>query len=332
MTGRHSMLPHAPPPAGPAGWQFAFASAVVVFVISLGFVFAALMVDSAGDHPTPVGRPAAYETPLPPSESTAVAVAELPDRPPVVDNSTLRAAIEAELGADIDHFGVVVYRLADGRSAAINPDLVFYAASTFKLPILYEAERRRSTGELDFESTIIITEAEAGEDLGTIGDLPFGPDGTLTVHQAVEAMVTISDNASAVALAHLLTSDAIDETIASLGLTQTLLNTADLPTTAGDMALLMEAIVRGAGVSDAARYDMRDLLLRQHTRSGIPAGLPEGVPVGNKTGTWAGATHDIAFVEAPSGTYVLAILSDHDWDWDPIARVSAAVYRVLEGP
>ncbi len=97
------------------------------------------------------------------------------------------------------------------------------------------------------------------------------------------------------------------------------------------MALLMEAIVRGIGVDEAARAEMRDLLFHQHTRSGIPAGLPEDIPVGNKTGTWAGATHDIAFVEAPSGTYVLAILSDHDWDWDPIVRVSAAVYRAFEG-
>ena len=333
MTHRDSTLSHADSRANSGGWQFAFASAFFLFVLSLGvlgFVLGAITVGTAGDRPASLLRAAAGLVPLPGDDSVDDTLADPPPQPPVVEDPGLRTAIESELGPEIDHFGVVVHRLGDGRGAAVNPGLVFYAASTFKLAVLYEAERRRSTGELDFDSRITINEADAAEDLGTFGDLPFAPDGTLTVHQAIEAMITISDNASAVALAHLLGSNAIDETMASLGLTQTFVSTTELPTTAADMALLMEAIVRGVGVDAAARDDMRDLLLRQHARSGIPAGLPEGVLVGNKTGTWAGATHDIAFVEAPSGAYIIAILSDHDWDWDPVTRVSAAVYRALE--
>ena len=82
-------------------------------------------------------------------------------------------------------------------------------------------------------------------------------------------------------------------------------------------------------MSEAASRDARELLLRQKTRDGVPAGLPAGVSVGNKTGTWEGATHDVAFVEAPSGTYVITVLSDKDWGWALITRVSRAVFDVL---
>jgi beta-lactamase class A len=56
------------------------------------------------------------------------------------------------------------------------------------------------------------------------------------------------------------------------------------------------------------------------------------VKVGNKTGTWDNATHDVAFVEAPGGTYVIAVLTDGSGGWAPIARVSAAVYSLLAQP
>ena len=71
------------------------------------------------------------------------------------------------------------------------------------------------------------------------------------------------------------------------------------------------------------------MLLDQRTRFGIPQGVPSGVPIGNKTGTWEGATHDVAFVDAPGGAYVIAILSDRGWEWSPLARVSKAVFEAM---
>jgi beta-lactamase class A len=146
------------------------------------------------------------------------------------------------------------------------------------------------------------------------------------VGDAVRAMVTLSDNASATLLLDLLGHRTIDATMVSLGLRESSVNTTELPTTAADMALLMEAIVRGTGLDARAAADMTALLLDQETRYGIPRGIPPDVPVGNKTGTWDGATHDVAIVFAPSGPYVIAVLTDHSWDWDLITRVSRAVY------
>src|SRR5829696_3258850 len=52
-------------------------------------------------------------------------------------DAALLAAIRAALGADEAHVSVVVRRLRDGRGAALNADREYYAASLFKLALLY---------------------------------------------------------------------------------------------------------------------------------------------------------------------------------------------------
>jgi beta-lactamase class A len=284
--------------------------------------------DAADTADAGQAEPGATRAATPSADFTQPIIIDVPIRGLVAD-ARLAAAIRDALGAESEHYGVVVKRLSDGRGASLNADREFYAASTFKLAVLLEAERRLSAGTLKLDDRLQLSDEDVTEDLGTLGDLDLAADGSLSIRAALEAMVTVSDNSTAVALLHLFGAGNIDATLAELGLQHTSLNTRDLPTTAGDMALLMEAVVTGKGMSEPARRDARELLLRQEVRDGIPAGLPQGVNVGNKTGTWEGATHDVAFVEGPTGTYVITVLSDKDWDWAPISRVSKAVFDVL---
>ena len=245
---------------------------------------------------------------------------------------TIQQAVEATVAHHGGGISVVVIRLDDGKMAAVGGDVSWYAASLFKLAVLYEVERQIDAGIIARDERVYLTEADYAQDLGTSDWLPSADDGSLSVAEALEAMVTVSDNTTAVALMHLAGTANVDATLVELGLTATRVNTEDLPTTAADMALLMEAIATGRGLSDEAANDARGLLLRQRTRSGIPAGLPEGVTVGNKTGTWPGDTHDVAFVVTPKSIYIVAILTDRDWGWDTVAEVSAAIYEALTAP
>lgn len=327
---------------------------VPFFVLALSFFLASLMILTSAllDRPgnAQLARIATLAAPISPEAESAAATerpagvtsppnhgpaaagaTNVPAAVPAHDDPALRRAIEEAIGGDAGHLSVVVRRLTDGRSASIDGDREFYAASTFKLAVLYEAERQASLGLLNLDGEVFFSEDDVNEDLGTIGEVPVEDDGGVVIRNALRAMITVSDNSSAVALLHLLGGGTIDGTLRGLGLTTTSVNTTDLPTTANDMAILMEAIVSGRGVSAKARAEMRALLLDQQSRSGIPGGLPRGVQVGNKTGTWEGATHDIAFVDAPSGAYVIAILSDQGWDWAPLTRVSEAVFREMSG-
>ncbi|MGH7751968.1 MAG: hypothetical protein ACREN5_04055, partial [Gemmatimonadales bacterium] len=64
------------------------------------------------------------------------------------EDAKLHEAIAAVLGERAGEFSVVVVRPADGRSAFVDADRVFYSASLFKLAVLYEAGLRLSRGEL----------------------------------------------------------------------------------------------------------------------------------------------------------------------------------------
>lgn len=264
---------------------------------------------------SPQGAPRPTSTPAP---ATAL-----------VDDTRLKAAIEEALGEERDKFAVAVIRPADGRAAFVAADRVFYAASLFKLAVLYEAALRISRGELVLDEKVRLTEEDLAEDLGTAARLPLDEENQLPLGDALRAMVMMSDNATAVALLHLLGGAAIDATLREVGATTTSVNTREQPTTARDMALLMEAILVGRGLNEPTHRLVLESLAAQETRLGIPAGLPRGTPAGNKTGTWEAATHDVAWVEAPGGRYVVAVLSATDRDWRRIAAVSEAIYQEM---
>ena len=253
---------------------------------------------------------------------------------PGVLDPALLAVIEDAVGDDGEHIAVAAKRVSDGRFAALNGDFEYYAASTFKLAVLYEAERRHFTGELDYLDTIVISEEDAAEDLGTFGALDFEEDGSITIGNLLEAMITVSDNSSAVALMHEFGSWNIDATLRSLGIESMSVNSTELWTTAADLARLMEAIYVGEGVSEVERAHMREILLNQRIRNGIPAAVGANgdgnLLVGNKTGTWEGAQHDVAFIEAQSGAYVLAVLTDGSWQgWLTLQRVATRIHTAM---
>lgn len=247
--------------------------------------------------------------------------------------AALEAAIRGVLAPEeAASTGVAVMTPAGDWLGGLNPDLPGYAASTFKLAVLLEAERRVSAGALSYTDRVPVTEEALAEDLGTIDRLPVAPDGTVSLGEALEAMIIFSDNASAVALLRLLGPAEIDASLRVLGAELFSVNDPRLPVTARDLALVLAAIARGDGMSAAQRDHALGLLTAQEVRSGIPAAL-DGMPgvrrVGNKTGTWPGATRDAAFVETGRGTYVVAVMAEGDWNWELVRRVARAVHEQL---
>jgi beta-lactamase class A len=256
----------------------------------------------------------------------ARAVAALP-----VPDPALEAVIRTVLGSQAQRYGVVVEELRHGTGAALNPYRVFNTASLFKLLVMHEAFRQRALGRLSFREMLLVTQGYAAWDLGTLRAVGISVGDWVSIGRLVEVMITHSDNTSAVMLGDRLGWRNIDQGIRGLGLSTTSVNTPQPYTTAADMAALLEAIARGLAVSSQASAEMESLLLRQQIRDRIPQGVPAGVSVGNKTGNWTDATHDVAIVYAPWGTYVLAVLSDRPWTNAPIVELSRQVYQYYAG-
>lgn len=299
------------------------------------------------ENPGPAPAQAAEESPeAPPNETTAITEAPTSTRPRLPDAPVLSAPpgsvpwpeLETLLlesaGEGADHMSISVRRISDDRAASLNGDFQWYAASLFKLAILYEAELRHARGELQYTDRVAISEEDLAEDLGTLGSFDVAEDGTASVEDLLRPMIEISDNVAAVALLHYFGGGNIDATLRQLGAATMTVNTIELWTTADDLALLMRALYTGNGLTALERGHARELLLGQRIRGGIPAALEgeldQGLRIGNKTGTWEGAQHDVAFVEAQTGAYVIAILTDGSYEgWQALHNVTRNVHELV---
>lgn len=221
------------------------------------------------------------------------------------------------------HYGIVVKRLSDGRGVSINADRRFYAASLFKILVMYEVYKQRQLGLLSFDDELVVTPPYLEYKLG---ELPWPLWNKVSIGELVEAMITVSDNVAAMMLHDKTGGWNIIRDYKAIGLVHTDLSTEDMPTSASDMALWLEMIARGKAIDEATSREMIDLMSRQKVNDRLPALLPDGVQVAHKTGNWDNATHDVGVVYAPGGAYVIAVLSDRSWEAKPIAELSRLVY------
>jgi beta-lactamase class A len=261
------------------------------------------------------------------AQPTPLAAGVSPEALPLRWHPPLATAIDRALGPARDSYAVVVKRLDDGCGAMLNAERVFYAASLFKLEILFELFYQHVLGSVRFDEELELTPKYEEY---ALGELRWPVGSSVPIGELAEKMITHSDNVAAMLLHDRLSNDAINIRMRELGLRQTKV-TNDLPTTAEDMALLLEAIARGRMVGPVGRAGMLELLRAQRVKDRIPAGLPRGVPVGHKTGNWDQACHDAGIVFASTGAYVLVVLSEEAACAKRVAGLSAAVYEVLAG-
>ena len=206
-------------------------------------------------------------------------------------------------------------------------------ASLYKLGVLTEAERRVDAGELHYGDIITIEEEDITED-GS-----FEVAGTqLTLDEALEAMITISDNGAAVALWHVLGPENINATLERAGVTgfHVFLNwDEDNVVTPHAVGTLLTLLAQRKLISATASDRMVARLQRQQINDRLPAGLPEGTVVAHKTGNLPGLTHDAGIIFTPSGPRVVVAMTWDAFDADAyafIANVGSAVYSTLLEP
>lgn len=280
------------------------------------------LVSTPGEGtPTPVRIRRADVTPAPPAPVTT----PLPPPLALVPAPELERMLDERLGDQASHYALVVQDLDDGRGVAINADHVFYAASLFKLEVLYDIFAQRDAGLLDFGERYVATDYYSGFDLGPH---LVRPCSTTSIADLLSAMTSVSDNVAAVMLQDRAGAANINDAMAALGLTDTRL-TADgtLPATAADMARLVEAIYRGRGLAPGSAGQMLELMTHEQSADRIPADLPPGTGVAHKTGNWDTATHDAGIVYGEHGAYLMVLMSDQGFTSDA-APTEAALAKI----
>jgi beta-lactamase class A len=215
--------------------------------------------------------------------------------------------IDAVLASESGRAAVVV---AGGRSGEIlyaaNLDDPVLAASLYKLGVLLEAERRIDAGTLRPTDLITVTVADQSES-GS-----FTAAGTvLTVDEALERTITLSDNASALALIRRLGVATIQRTLDQEQIYLRFTANGAM-TTARGIATFFGELVRGSLVSREASARMLARLSRQRTVDRLPAALPAGAVIAHKTGNLGFVTHDAGIVAGPGGAPIVVVVLT--WD------------------
>ena len=243
---------------------------------------------------------------LAPSLHLEAPIAWATSSPPETADPALEQVILAALPSDAASYGIVVKNLASGESAFVNADKVFVSASLYKLAVMYEAFRQREAGVFPFSAS---------------------------VRAQLSAMIVYSDNDAAWALFGQLGISRINATMRDLGFPHTIINDPTT-TTARETARLLEMIYRGEAVDAESSREMLDLLLQQQIKDRLPALLPPGTAVAHKTGNLDSYVHDAGIVYAPSGPYVIVVLTSNSYSWgvssSSIARLSRIVYDYFE--
>ena len=199
-------------------------------------------------------------------------------------------------------------------------------ASLYKLGVLMEAERRVDSGQLRYRDMITI-----GEDDVTEEGSGYEVGAVLSVDDALEAMITMSDNGAALALWHLFGGDAIDATLARAGMPDfhvTLDSTGNTVATPRAVGTFFGLLARKELVSAAASERMLARLQRQTINDRLPAALPKQTVVAHKTGNLEGLIHDAGIIFTPRGERVVVVMTSDAYDGANvfIAEVARIVY------
>lgn len=227
--------------------------------------------------------------------------------------------------------GVAYREVGGGAAVFINPDSVFHAASTMKVPVMIEYFRGLDAARIRKDQDLLLGTTFKSIVDGSPYDLDASVDSDSSVFARVgqrvplrwlvERMIVRSSNLATNTLIEVLDAKRVSATASALGTThmkvlrgvedgkafQAGLNNQ---TSARDLATLLEAIELGKAASPERCREMIEILARQEFNDEIPAGLPSGTRVAHKTGWITGVSHDAALVYPPGRRpYVLVVLT-----------------------
>lgn len=240
-----------------------------------------------------------------------------------IDYRPLREDLRDYLSMQAGDYGFFFIDLRSGKTTGINDRAVFYAASTFKVPMTLYVYRRVAAGDLNHA---MLLEMRPEHMEGGTGSLQFSPAGTqISVAELARCAIVYSDNVAANMLLERVGRKAVKNYMTRLG--GTVVKYEENETCPRDMALYMREVVRFAGDNPWGEK-LLDHLRNTIYTDRIPHPLPD-VPVAAKIGSWpiTGTYNDVAYVEHPKRPYILAVFSRHTPGYGSAVRVIREVSR-----
>ena len=216
--------------------------------------------------------------------------------------------------------------LDTGETYALNADERMRTASTIKIAVMIEAFARVNEGKAKWTDEVVLTKEKKVSGSGILGELSDGLK--LTLRDAVNLMMILSDNTATNLVLDVLTTDAVNARMESLGFKQIKINRkvgSGGESTAGkdpenkkfglgvatprEMVLVMEKLERGEVINAAVSKEMIELMKREQGPNAL--GRSQwNVPMASKYGALDRLRSAVGILYTKNGKIAMAISCD----------------------
>jgi beta-lactamase class A len=216
--------------------------------------------------------------------------------------------------------------LDTGETYALNADERVRTASTIKIAVMIEAFARVNEGKLKWTDEVILTKEKKVGGSGILNELSDNLH--LTLRDAVNLMMILSDNTATNLVLDVVTADAVNARMESLGFKNIKIMRKVFGggesaagkdpeykkyglgmATPREMVLVMEKLDRGEIISPAASKEMIELMKHEQGRNAIGRSLPE-VPLASKYGALDRLRSSVGILYTKKGRIAMAISCD----------------------
>jgi len=216
--------------------------------------------------------------------------------------------------------------LDTGETYALNPDERVRTASTIKIAVMIETFARVAEGKIKWTDEVVLTKEKKVSGSGILNELSDGLH--LTLRDAVNLMMILSDNTATNLVIDVVTTDAVNARMESIGFKNIKIMRrvgSGGESVAGkdpenkkfglgmatprEMVLVMEKLERGEIVSPAVSKEMIDLMKREQGRSAIGRSL-WSVPMASKYGALDRLRSAVGILYTKKGKIAMAISCD----------------------
>jgi beta-lactamase class A len=240
----------------------------------------------------------------------------------------LRSDLETIATRSGANLGISLQELSGPRrnTVSLNGNQSFYAASTYKLPLLMAEAQQVASGQTS-PSDVLCFDPSDAED-GWFDDYEVGS--CFTRDELALRAGRYSDNTAAHILVRYLGGpDALNSYAKSIGMTASALWVPNTTTPDDLTAAWVDEALGRLGGSAAQRW-LFPVLTHTANEDGIPSGLPASATVVHKVGTMYGTENDAAYIVDGPITYVLSVSVDgldEAAGWSLIAQISARIWQ-----
>lgn len=256
------------------------------------------------------------------------------------DQASKQPTLDARVRAEVSQFkgkvSLFAKNLDTGAVYELGADDRVPTASTIKIAVMVEAFARVSEGKAKWTDELILTKEKKVGGSGILGEFADGLH--LTLRDAVNLMMTMSDNTATNLVIDVLSADAVNARMESLAFKETRLMRRVFGggeslegkreenkrfglgrTTPREMVAILEKLERGEVISPAASKEMIELMKREQGTNGIWRELWR-VDKATKSGALDALRSNIGILYHPRGRIAIAItcneMPEQNWTVD----------------